>query len=61
LEICDGGRNFFSEKVPMVYVAVVEYSPYCNRKFKGENLKHLLGCAKANPEDKEKLQKFFQN
>ena len=33
--------------------------PYCSKQFKSENLRHLLGCAKANANDKEKLVAFF--
>ena len=33
--------------------------PYCGRKYKSENLKHLLGCVDKNPDDNEKLRAFF--
>ena len=33
--------------------------PYCQRVFASKNLKHLLGCAKSNPDDLEKLKGFF--
>ena len=33
--------------------------PYCSRKYKSENLRHLLGCAEKHPGDEDKLQEFF--
>ena len=33
--------------------------PYCKRVYASENLKHLLGCAKQNPDDLYKLKTFF--
>ena len=32
--------------------------PYCSRQYASENLKHLLGCAQTNPNDKQKLEDF---
>ena len=33
--------------------------PYCGNAYKGENLKHLLGCAKQNLDDADKFKEFF--
>ena len=33
---------------------------YCGRVFASENLSHLLGCAQANPDDREKLIAYFE-
>ena len=33
--------------------------PYCQREYKGENLRHLLGCAKKNPGDEQKLKNLI--
>ena len=35
--------------------------PYCAKVYKSGTLKHLLGCAKKNPEDAAKLKEFFEN
>ena len=35
--------------------------PYCNKQYTTENLRHLLGCALANPADKEKLRAYFED
>ena len=33
--------------------------PYCGKEYKGENLRHLLGCAERHPGDEAKLKAFF--
>ena len=35
--------------------------PYCQREYKGENLRHLLGCEKMNPGHEQKLKDFFKS
>ena len=33
--------------------------PYCTKTYASENLRHLLGCVKQNPDDREKLKAYF--
>ena len=33
--------------------------PYCSKTYASENLRHLLGCVKQNPNDREKLVLYF--
>jgi len=69
-EIIEDDRKF-NEKIDDIIARHVELKkqkkiaaskftcPYCKRSFKSENLPHLLGCVQANPEDREKLQEYF--